>query len=74
MPKKYQRKAGDLQDVARPYCLVRASVIRIYKVTGERKRVREEHRIGFVDEISAKNALQCRAEVLDAVNAERFVA
>jgi integrase len=74
MPKKYQNgKLEVRKDVARPYYFVRASVVRIDKVTGERRKVREEHKLGFVDEIARKRAMQLRAEVLETINAGRFV-
>ena len=74
MPKKYQNgKLEVRKDVARPYYFVRASVVRIDKVTGERRKVREEHKLGFVDEIGRKRAMQLRAEVLETINAGRFV-
>ena len=47
--------------------------MRIDKVTGERRKVREEHKLGFVDEIGRKRAMQLRAEVLETINAGRFV-
>jgi integrase len=75
MPKKYQN--GKLQvrrDVARPYYFVRASVTRIDNLSGERKKAREEHKLGFIDEMSHKVAMKARAEVLETVNAGRFVA
>jgi len=74
MPKKYQ--SGKLEvrrDVARPYYFVRATLVRI-DAAGERKRVRQEHRLGFVDEMSVKHAKELRAGVLETVNAGRFVA
>jgi integrase len=74
MPKKYQNgKLEVRKDVARPYYFVRASVVRIDKVTGERRKVREEHKLGFVDEMARKRAMQLRAEVLETINAGRFV-
>lgn len=74
MPKKYQNgKLEVRKDVARPYYFVRASVVRIDKVTGERRKVREEHKLGFVDEMGRKRAMQLRAEVLETINAGRFV-
>jgi integrase len=74
MPKKYQNgKLEVRKDVARPYYFVRASVVRIDKITGERRKVREEHKLGFVDEMARKRAMQLRAEVLETINAGRFV-
>ena len=75
MPKKYQNGKLEIRkDVDRPYYFVRVSLPRIDKVTGERRRVREEKRLGFVGEITQKQAMKLRAEVLEVVNAGRFVA
>lgn len=74
MPKKYQSgKLETRKDVARPYYFVRATLVRFNKA-GERKRVRQEHKLGFVDEISVKRAKELRAAVLETINAGRFVA
>lgn len=62
-----ERKAGDLQDVARPYYFARASVVRIDKVTRETKAGRGPNQ-------RQKRTRRRRAEVPEAVNAGRFVA
>lgn len=75
MPKKYQNGKLEIRkDVERPYYFVRASVVRIDRVSGERKKARQEHKIGFVDEISRKQAMKLRSQVLETVNSGRFVA
>jgi integrase len=75
MPKKYQNgKLEVREDVARPYYFVRASVVRIDKATGQRRRIRQEHKLGFIDEISRKRAMELRADVLETINAGRFIA
>lgn len=74
MPRKYQ--AGRLEkrtDVRRPYYFVRATVVHIDGRSGERRRVRREHKIGFVDELTVKRAKELRADILETVNAGRFL-
>src|SRR5579864_5909292 len=74
MPKKYQNgKLEVRRDVKRPYYFVRATIVQIDGATGERKRTRKEHRLGFVDEISVKQARTLRAEALELINAGRFM-
>lgn len=73
MPRKYQN--GKLQkrdDVKRPYYFVRISVPRI-QGDGGRKSGRPREILGFVDEISQKEALRRRAALLEAVNAGRLL-
>ncbi|HEX5431703.1 MAG TPA: tyrosine-type recombinase/integrase [Bryobacteraceae bacterium] len=43
------------------------------QVTGERKKARLEHRLGFLDEMPRKQAMKERAAVLETINAGRFV-
>jgi len=75
MPKKYQNgKLEVREEVARPYYFVRASVVRIDKPTGQRRRIRQEHKLGFIDEISRKRAMELCADVLETINAGRFIA
>lgn len=74
MPRKYQ--SGKLEvrrDVARPYYFVRATVPRIDSATGKPKKVRPEHRLGFLDEMSAAEAEAARVRFLESVNAGRFI-
>jgi integrase len=59
--------------VKRAYYFVRASVERIDQATGERRKIREELRLGFVDEITVKRARELRAQLLETINADRFV-
>lgn len=73
MPRKYQN--GKLQvrdDVKRPYYFVRVSVPRIGK-EGERETNRPREILGFLDEISQKEALRRRAALLEAVNSGRLL-
>jgi integrase len=74
MPKKYQNGKLEIRaDVKRPYYFVRVSLPRIDKASGVRRRVREEKKLGFVDEITKKQAMKLRGEVLEVVNSGRFV-
>jgi integrase len=74
MPRKYQNGKLEVRiDVARPYYFVRASIVQIDKLAGERKKVRREHRLGFVDEISRKEAMKRRSDALEVINAGRFI-
>ncbi|MCL5744395.1 MAG: site-specific integrase [Acidobacteria bacterium] len=72
MPRKYQNPKLEIRrDVKRPYYFVRVTVP---KITEQGRLLRREPRIlGFVDEISAKQARQRRAEVLEVVNAGRVL-
>lgn len=73
MPRKYQN--GKLQirdDVKRPYYYVRVSVPQIGN-EGEREIGRPREILGFVDEISQKEALRRRAALLEAVNCGRLL-
>lgn len=73
MPKKYQNPTLETRDdVKRPYYFIRVSLPRVGK-DGVRKKFREEKRLGFVDEITHKKAMEIRGEVLKVVNAGRFV-
>ena len=50
----------------------RVSLPRVGK-DGVRRKAREEKRLGFVDEITQKQAMKIRGQVLEVVNAGRFV-
>src|SRR5581483_11547780 len=74
MPRKYQ--SGKLEvrrDVARPYYFVRATVPRIDSATGEPNKVRPEHRLGFVDEMSQAEGEAARVRFLESINAGKFI-
>jgi len=74
MPRKYQ--SGKLEvrrDVARPYYFVRATVPRIDSATGKPKKVRPEHRLGFVDEMSQAEGEAARVRFLESINAGKFI-
>ena len=74
MPRKYQNgKLEVRRDVKRTYYFIRASVVQIDKESGERNRFRKEHRTGFVDEITVKQARKLRAEALELINAGHFI-
>lgn len=74
MPKKYQSGKLEIRaDVLRPYYFVRATLVQI-GADSVRRKVRKEHKLGFVGEISVKRAKELRAAVLETVNAGRFVA
>lgn len=74
MPKKYQSGRLEVRrDVKRPYYFVRASIKRP-DANGVWKTSRPPHKLGFLDEITLKEAKQLRAEVLEGINAGRFVA
>lgn len=73
MPRRYQN--GKLQvrrDVERPYYFVRVTVPRI-QADGGRKATRPREILGFLDEISQKEALRRRAALLEAVNSGRLL-
>jgi integrase len=75
MPRKYQNPKLQVRaDVKRPYYFIRAAVTRIDDASGMRRRVRPELQIGFVDEITAKQARERRAEILEILNQGRFIA
>lgn len=75
MPKKYQSGKLEIRkDVGRPYYFVRASKPVADKVTGARRSLRKQYPLGFVDEINIKEARKLRAELLETINAGRFVA
>lgn len=68
MPRKYQNAKLEVRsDVERPYYFVRVTVPRITEKG--RKKNRERRILGFLDEITKKEAMRRRAEVLEAVNA-----
>ena len=72
MPRKYQNAKLDIRtDVSRPYYFVWVTVPRI-TAEGPKKR-RERKILGFVDEITKKEALRRRAEALETVNAGRAI-
>jgi integrase len=73
MPKKYQNGKLEVRDdVARPYYYIRVTVPKM--THAGRKRMRESRILGFVDEISKKEAMKRRAAELEKVNAGRVVA
>jgi integrase len=73
MPRKYQNAKLELRtDVERPYYYIRYSVVKIGP-EGQRVRRRERSILGYLDEISKKQALIRRAEVLEIVNAGRVL-
>lgn len=70
MPRKYQNPKLEIRrDVKRPYYFIRVPVPRITE--GGRQPKREARILGFIDEISLKQAKHLRAEVLEVVNAGR---
>lgn len=72
MPRKYQNAKLDVRlDVSRPYYFVWVTVPRITE--NGRVKSRERRQLGFVDEISKKEAMKRRAEVLETVNAGRVL-
>lgn len=72
MPRKYQNAKLEIRrDVERPYYFVRVT---IPVIEGDGRRLKRERRIlGFVDEITAKQAKQERAKLLEIVNAGRLL-
>jgi integrase len=72
MPRKYQNPKLEIRrDGKRPYYFVRVTLL---KITDQgRQRRREQRILGFVDEISAKEARTRRAEALELVNAGRVL-
>ena len=74
MPKKYQSpKLEKRQDVRRPYYFIRVHVRARVQVDGGKSRKREPRILGFADEITHKEAMTRRAEVLDLINAGRVM-
>jgi integrase len=74
MPRKYQNpKLQTRPDVKRPFYFVRVSVPTI-RADGRRQLQRQSRILGFVDEISKKDAMKRRAELLQVVNAGRVLA
>jgi integrase len=72
MPRKYQNpKLEERHDAARPFYFIRVSVPNI--TAGGRILKREKRTLGYIDEISKKEALKRRAEVLEVVNAGRVL-
>lgn len=70
MPRRYQNGALQVRDdVSRPYYFIRAS----HFDHGKGKIVRPEHRLGFLDELSKKRAMELRAQLLESINAHRFI-
>ena len=70
MPRKYQNPKLEIRrDVKRPYYFIRITVPRITEAGRQLKR--EPRILGFIDEISLKQAKHLRAEVLEIVNAGR---
>lgn len=75
MPTKLQNGALMIRkDVRRRYYFVRASVKEPQKVTGKPVKVRKEYKLGFVGEITKREAEQLRAKTLETINARLFVA
>ncbi len=67
MPRRYQNPSLEVRsDVERPYYFVRVTI-----PTVDGKRKRQVRILGFTDEVSKKQAMRLRAEVLDGVNAGR---
>lgn len=72
MPRKYQNPNLETRtDVKRPYYFVRVTVPRV--TADGVKRAREVRVLGFVDEITVKQAKKSRAELLEAVNQGRVL-
>lgn len=72
MPRKYQNPKLEIRsDVDRPYYFVRVT-LPVITETG-RQTKRERRNLGFVDETTAKQAKQSRAELLQVVNAGRVL-
>lgn len=72
MPRKYQNPKLEIRsDVKRPYYFCRVTVPKITEAGRVGKR--EPRALGFVDEITKKEALQRRAELLEIVNAGRVL-
>ena len=72
MPRQYQNgKLEVRKDVKRPYYFVRVTVPMIDGITGERKQVREKRALGFCNEITKREAMELRAELLKIVNQGR---
>jgi integrase len=73
MPRKYQNPKLEVRrDVDRPYYFIRVSVPMITSA-GTTTRTRERKILGFLDEISRRDAMHRRAEILEAVNAGRVI-
>jgi len=74
MPKKYQNpKLETRTDVKRHYYFIRVSVPARRQVDGGKTRKREPKILGFVDEISYKEAMKRRSEALELINAGRVL-
>jgi integrase len=74
MPKKYQSpKLEKRQDVKRPYYFIRVHVPARVQTDGGSSRKREPRILGFADEITHKEAMSRRAEVLELINAGRVM-
>lgn len=74
MPKRFQNgKLETRRDVARPYYFIRVSVPNIKDMSGKQKPKREARILGLCDQITKKQAMALRAEVLEFVNAGRMV-
>lgn len=72
MPRKYQNPKLEIRrDVERPYYFVRVTVPVITE--DGRKLKRERQNLGFVDEITVKQAKQERAKLLEIVNQGRML-
>lgn len=75
MPKKYQNgKLMVRRDVARPYWFIQVTTPRLNPETGKREPHRGQERLGFLDEISRKRAMELRAVTLERVNQHRTIA
>jgi integrase len=74
VPKKYQNPKLELrEDGNRPYYCIRVSVPSRKHVDGGKKKSRERRILGFADEITKKQAMQLRAELLEVINAGRLL-
>jgi hypothetical protein len=72
MPRKYQNAKLEIRkDVKRPYYFVRVAVPVITEAGRRLKRQRKN--LGFVAEVSSKQAKQERAKLLEVVNAGRVL-
>lgn len=73
LPRKFQNAKLEVRsDVKRPFYFVRVTVP-ILTAEGRQKK-RAPQILGFVDEISRKEAMKLRAAVLEAVNQNRMIA
>src|ERR1700679_941836 len=72
MPRKFQNPKLEIRrDGKRPYYFIRVTLPKITKEGLRRKR--EQRILGFVDEISVKEARTRRAEALGLVNAGKVL-